>query len=378
MKIALVAGETSGDTLGAGLVREIRRLAPDAEFEGIAGPRMIEAGARSLYDMDAISIMGLDGLFANLKTILAIRDGLHRRFLDTRPDVFVGIDVPDFNLGLEYRLRRAGIPTIHYVSPTVWAWRRYRIRKIRKAVDHMLALFPFEADFYRKHGIPVTFVGHPLADTVSQMPRNEARRELGLSGDGRVVALLPGSRGSEIARLGKPFLAAAALLLERDETLRFVVPSANAGVRAGIESSLGKALPSDRVTLIDGRAQIALRAADAALLASGTAALEAALTGTPMVVAYRVSAVSYCLVKLFSTVDHYSMPNHLLDEPIVPEFIQRAATPENLAAAVWSFLADGVQRVAMRDALAGIRETLAVGADRRASKVVLEMAGGSL
>lgn len=377
MKIALVAGEASGDMLGAGLIREITRIAPDATFEGIAGPRMRAEGASSLYDMDAISIMGVDGLFRNLKKILTIRNGLYEHFIKTRPDVFVGIDVPDFNLGLEYRLRRAGIPTVHYVSPTVWAWRRYRIRKIRRAVDHMLTLFPFEASFYREHGVPVTFVGHPLADSVHRVGVSEARERLALEPGSRIVALLPGSRYSEIERLAMPFAGAARRLQDRGESLHFIVPCASDGIRDRLDAIFSRTLDHSSFTLIDGNAQLALQAADVALLASGTAALEAALSCTPMVVAYRVSALSYILVRMFSTVKYYSMPNHLLDTPMVPEFIQGAATAENLAAAVAEFLDHPQRCERMRRSLAGIRESLAVGADARAARVVVAMAGCS-
>lgn len=375
MRVALVAGETSGDLLGAGLVREIAARARGATFEGIAGPRMCREGASTLYAMESISIMGLDGLVNNLRHILSIRNALFERFADTKPDVFVGIDVPDFNLGLEYRLRRAGIPTVHYVSPTVWAWRRYRLRKIRRAVNHMLTLFPFEARFYEERGIPVTFVGHPLADRIELLDRSEARRRLGIATAGPIVALLPGSRSSEISRLGGLFVETALLLGDVVPGLRFVLPCAGAHIRDGLHHLVAEAGMEDRITLIDGNAQVALQAADVALLASGTAALEAALVATPMVVAYRVSPLSYHVVKWFTTVSHYSMPNHLLDTPVVPEFIQKDATAPRLAAAVREFLDDAARRECMRSRLSGIRESLAVGADRRAAQVVLDVAG---
>ena len=374
MNIALVAGETSGDMLGAGLIREITRRVPDARFEGIAGPRMIAQGARTLHAMESISIMGLDGLFDSLRHILSIRRGLCERFINSRPDVFVGIDVPDFNLGLELKLRRAGIPTIHYVSPTVWAWRRYRIHKIRRAVGHMMTLFPFEADFYHRHGVPVTFVGHPLADRVEDVPASTARHRLSLPAEGRVVALLPGSRRSEVALLAEPFVEAARQLLATHADLHFVVPCASPAIRERLEGLLTGFLPAARVTLVDGAAQLALRAADVALLASGTAALEAALTCTPMVVAYRVSATSYLMVRMFSTVTHYSMPNHLLEEPLVPEFIQGDATAPKLAGAVSAFLDDDGRRARLKASLAGIRGQLAVGADVRAADIVVDVA----
>ncbi len=374
MNIALVAGETSGDMLGAGLIREITRLVPDARFEGIAGPRMIAEGARTLYAMESISIMGLDGLFNSLRHILSIRRDLAGRFIARRPDVFVGIDVPDFNLGLELRLRRAGIPTVHYVSPTVWAWRRYRVRKIRRAVGHMMTLFPFEADFYSRHDVPVTFVGHPLADRVEDVPAGEARSRLSLPRDGRVVALLPGSRNSEIATLGGPFIDAARRLLDGHGDLRFVVPCATPAIRDRVHQLAVDRLPADRIMLLDGNAQLAMQAADVALLASGTAALEAALLRTPMVVAYQVSDLSYLMVRMFSTVKHYSMPNHLLPKPMVPELIQADATGEKMAAAVAAFLDDASRREALRRALSGIREQLAVGADAHAARIVVDTA----
>jgi lipid-A-disaccharide synthase len=374
MKIALVAGEASGDLLGSGLIREIRRLVPDARFEGIAGPRMVGEGARTFYAMESISIMGLDGLFKNLLNILSIRRGLHRRFVQSRPDVFVGIDVPDFNIGLEARLKSAGIPTVHYVSPTVWAWRRYRIRKIRRAVTHMMTLFPFEADFYEEHGVPVTCVGHPLADGISVLSREEARNRLDLPESEAVVAVLPGSRDSEIARLGELFVAAAQKLAEAHPRLHFVIPCARPDLRDRLHLMVRNVLPAGASTLVDGNAQLCLQSADVALLASGTAALEAALVGTPMVVAYRVSALSYAMVKMFSTVDHYSMPNHLLQRPIVPEYLQGEATADNLADAVGQLLEDPKRRQDFRSALAGIRDQLALGADRRAARIVVDVA----
>jgi lipid-A-disaccharide synthase len=284
--------------------------------------------------------------------------------------------VPDFNLGLEYRLRRAGIPTVHYVSPTVWAWRRYRIRRIRKAVGHMMTLFPFEEAFYRQQGVPVTCVGHPLADRVEPILVVEARDRLGLPADVPVVALLPGSRDGEISRLGELFIRVARELLGSRSNLHFVVPCASPTIRDRLHLWANARLPPDRVTLIDGNAQMAMRAADVALLASGTAALEAALMCTPMVVAYRVSTMSFLMVKSFSTVKHYSMPNHLLEQPIVPEFIQSDATCDNLASAVAEFLDDKSKRNDMRTALAGIRESLALGADERAARIVIAAAGG--
>lgn len=378
MKIALVAGETSGDILGAGLLERIRALRPDAEFLGIAGPRMCGEGTESLYPMDSISIMGLDGLVQNLRSILAIRTDLFDKFTRFKPDVFVGIDVPDFNLTLEHRLRKSGIPTVHYVSPTVWAWRRYRIHKIRKAVSHMLTLFPFEEQFYQAHDIPVTLTGHPLADRITPLSKQAARQSLGLPVDGRWVALLPGSRGSEISRLGQPFIDAACLLCSTHHDIRFVIPCATPRIFDTMKKLVERQPLVDRFTLIHGNAQLALQSADVALLASGTAALEAALLCTPMVVAYRVSLTSYLMVKFSTRVEHYSMPNHLLEQPIVPEFIQQRVTPENLSAAVNEYLVNEKANADMRAELSKIRGALALGADARAAEVVINIAEGRL
>ncbi len=374
LRVALVAGETSGDTLGAGLIREIRRRVPEVEFEGICGPEMRAEGARSLFPMDSISIMGLDGLFGSLYKILNIRSQLYRKFVLEKPDVFVGIDVPDFNLGLEVRLKKAGIRTVHYVSPTVWAWRQYRIRKIRHAVDRMLTLFPFEAHYYEQHGVPVTCVGHPVADQIDLPAIGVARQRLSLPLNAPIVALLPGSRHSEVSRLAPIFAETATRLLARHPEVHFVVPCAGQAIRGELDRSLGSVIPENSVTRIDGNARLAMRASDVVLLASGTAALEAALVATPMVVAYRVSLASSLMVKAFSTVEHYSMPNHLLPEPIVPEYLQDEARPENLLRAVEKYLLDESANAAMRRSLGGILESLKMNADAASARAVLQVA----
>ncbi|MFT5111677.1 MAG: lipid-A-disaccharide synthase [Parasphingorhabdus sp.] len=370
VKIAIVAGETSGDNLGAGLIRELKLRLPDVQFEGIGGPAMQAEGMQSYFPMHKISIMGLDGLVRHLHEILGIRRKLIQLFLNSPPDLFVGIDVPDFNLGLELKLRTSGIRTLHYVSPTVWAWRSYRIHKIRKAVGHMLTLFPFEADFYRDHNVPVTCVGHPIADQVS---REKVEPLLDSSGKPivhPVIALLPGSRRSEIERLG-PVFTQVALRLIQQFNVHIVVPCANERVRPVLHETILKHLPEDRCTAIDGNARIALRGAKVALLASGTAALEAALVGTPMVVAYKVSLASFVMVKVFSKVKHYSMPNHLLEQAPVPEFIQQQATADNLFNGVKYFLQNESERLALREKLLGIQTSLQLNADISAAQAVL-------
>jgi lipid-A-disaccharide synthase len=373
VQIAIVAGEPSGDRLGAGLVRELLRRHPGLEIEGVGGPGMEDAGCRMLYHMDRIGVMGLDGLREKLGDILAIRRDLAKRWAANPPDAFVGVDVPDFNLGLEVRLRRRGIPCVHYVSPTVWAWRGYRIHKIRRAVDHMLALFPFEEKYYRQHRIPVTCVGHPMADQIGEPDPAAARSTLALTGE-PIVALLPGSRRSEVSRLAEPLLAAARQLMERYPDIRFVLPFANDGVRrvfAGVAGDLSD-LP---LVAIDGNARLALEAADVAVLASGTASLEAALLRVPHVVVYRLPPVSFWLMGRLRQVDHFAMPNHLLPSPRVPELIQHQATPENIVAAVCAYLQNPDLMQQLRDEFAAIHQDLNRDADRLAGDVVEQYIG---
>ena len=369
VNIAIVAGETSGDNLGAGLIREFRRHLDNASFEGIGGPAMQAEGMSSLYPMEKISIMGLDGLVRHLREILNIRANLVERFSKQRPDIFVGIDVPDFNLGLEYRLRAQGIKTIHYVSPTVWAWRSYRVKKIRRSVDHMLTLFPFEADFYRKHNVPVTCVGHPIADQVAAGGTVDTS-EWSLDSSRDLVAVLPGSRRSEIERLGPVFAETASRLI-RERNVHIVVPSASEQVKPVLKSCLLDHIPAEQVRTVDGNARQVLRRARVALLASGTAALESALVGTPMVVAYKISLASYLMVKAFSNVEHYSMPNHLLEKATVPEFMQADATADNLFRAVCDYLDNDALHADMRQQLNGILNSLCRNADVSAANAVM-------
>lgn len=377
MNIGIVAGETSGDYLGAGLVHELLRYRPDAEFHGICGPRMQSLGLQSMFPMESISIMGVDDLLTSIRQILRTRRQLERFFLRNRPDVFVGIDVPDFNLGLEAKLRRHGIRTVHYVSPTVWAWRGYRIRKIRRAVDHMLTLFPFEADYYRRHNVPVTYVGHPIADEIDEhIDVGAARRRLGIDHAALVVALLPGSRVSELKRLGKIFIESANELKQRYPEAEIIAPMANEYTLryfSGLVETWGRA----QIRIVTGQAREVMTAADVVLLASGTAALEAALLRKPMVVAYRVSAFSSYLVRLFAHVKHFSMPNNLLDEPLVPEFMQDQATVTNLVNAVATYLDEPLSRAAVAARFLEIWRSLRCGANQRAAEAVLSVASGS-
>lgn len=376
MRIALVAGEPSGDLLGQGLLRAIRRRQPQAEFVGIGGPLMEAEGCRSLYPMERLSVMGLAEVAGRLPELLSQRRRLARELTALAPAVFVGIDAPDYNLGLEQRLRRAGIPTVHYVSPSVWAWRSHRIRGIKASADLMLTLFPFEAEFYQRAGMPVTCVGHPLADAIPlDNPAAPARQRLGLEADTPWVALLPGSRGSEIRYLAPLLLATARWLAERRPGLRFVVPLVNARARALVEQAMAAA-PGLPVTLVDGRSREVMAAADGIILASGTAALEALLINRPMVVTYRVHPITYAIARRLLHVDRYSLPNLLAGRELVPELIQHDARPERLGAALLAQMEDPAAAAALHQAAENIHRQLRRDADTRAAEAVLALAAG--
>ena len=341
IRVALVAGEASGDILGCGLMQAIKQRHPDAEFIGVGGARMEAEGLKSFFPMERLAVMGLVEVLGRLFELLRRRRQLARELIAAKPDVFIGIDAPDFNLGLELKLRRAGIKTVHYVSPSVWAWRQKRVLKIREACDLMLTLFPFEAQFYDEHQVPVRFVGHPLADAIPQQADRAAAREaVDLPQDEPVVALMPGSRGGEVARLGELFLDAAIRLRALRPGIHFLLPCATPERREQLEQMLaGRDLP---LTLLNGRSHEALAACDAVLIASGTATLEALLYKRPMVVAYRVAPLTYRVLKRLVKSPYISLPNLLAERLLVPELIQDAATPEALAQAV-APLIDGGQ-----------------------------------
>ena len=377
MKVGMVAGEASGDLLGAGLIRALRERVPDASFEGVAGPEMIAAGCEPWEDAEVLSVMGLVEPLKVLPRLLRLRRTLAKRWIESPPDVFVGIDAPDFNLGLESRLKARGIPTAHYVSPSVWAWRQGRIKKIRKAADCVLCILPFEKRFYDEHGVPAEFVGHPKADKAPEHASTaDARRKLGMDPDASVVAVLPGSRGSEVSRLGPAFATAAAILREGRPSLRFVTPVATPKLRSMIETELENAGVSAAFMLLDGQSEDAMAAADVVLLASGTAALESALLCKPTVAAYQISPISMAIVRAFklSKLHHYTLPNLLTETALVPEFIQEDATPEALANAVDRLLSSPEQAAAVRERFATLRSELALDADQRAADAVLSLA----
>jgi len=377
MHIALVAGETSGDLLGAGLIREIRRVDPHATFEGVAGPAMKREGCDVLEDAEALAVFGLIEPLARVPRLLRLRRSLVDRWTADPPDAFVGIDAPDFNLGLERRLKVAGIPTVHYVCPSVWAWRQGRVSRIAAAVDKVLCLLPFEQAFLADHGIAADFVGHPLANaTPANADDGAARARIGVSGS-PVVAVLPGSRMSEVTRLGPVFAKTAGRLAERHPAVQFIAPMATAEIRNHFEGLLDEGTRS-RFILLDGDAESAICAADVALLASGTATLQTALLGKPMVVAYRLAALTYAIATTFNLVKvpYVALPNLLTEEPLVPEFIQGAATPDNLAAALDALIADDARRAHIEAEFSVLRSKLARNADRRAAEAVMSLARG--
>ena len=378
LRIALVAGEASGDLLGAGLVRELKKRFPDARFAGIGGPRMLAEGFEAWHESSELAVMGLAEVLRHLPRLLRLRAGLRRRLLDWRPDVFIGIDAPDFNLGLERKLKQAGIRTVHYVSPSVWAWREGRAAKIGRSADRVLCLFPMEPPIYQRHGIDARFVGHPLAEAFEAVPdRRAARERLGLAQDIPVLAVLPGSRQGEIQRLWPTFINAARLVTLQMPGLAVAVPAADPACRAAIEAGLAKSQLAN-VALYDGQAHDVMVAADVVLLASGTAALEAMLAKRPMVVGYRISALTYRLVMALGMmrVSTYSLPNVLANEPIVPELMQHDCTPENLAESVMLWFRDEDARATLLPRYEHIHAKLRGNADAAAADAVAELLAG--
>lgn len=372
LRIALVAGEASGDILGSGLMRAIKARHPDVEFIGVGGPLMEAEGMVSHFPMERLSVMGLVEVLGRLRELLAKRKELVQTLISQKPDVFIGIDAPDFTLNIELQLRRAGIKTVHYVSPSVWAWRQKRVLKIREGCDLMLTLLPFEARFYEEKGVPVKFVGHPLADTIPlQADRAAARIELGL-GAGPVVALMPGSRGGEVGRLGSLFFDAAERLLASRPGIKFVLPCASPQRREQIEQLLaGRDLP---VLLLDGRSHVALAACDAVLIASGTATLEALLYKRPMVVAYRMAPITFWILKRLVKSPYVSLPNLLAQRLLVPELLQDDASAEALAQSILPLLDDAQVQTAGFDE---IHRTLRRDASNQAADAVLSLIGRS-
>jgi lipid-A-disaccharide synthase len=340
LRIGVLAGEASGDILGSRVLKELRAQCDELIVEGIGGPLMEAQGLTSMFPMDRLSVMGFVEPLKRLPELLHIRRAVFEHFRDNPPDIFLGIDSPDFNLRLERKLREQGIKTAHLVSPSVWAWRQGRVKKIKQSVDLMLCLFPFETQVYQDHQVPVRFVGHPLADELpNRVDALAARQALGLATDNKLLAMLPGSRSGEVSRLAPAFLAAARLLWQQNPQLRFVMPAANTAREVELKALLAQQ-PDLPVTLVCGHSRETMAAADAVLLASGTATLEAALIKRPMVVTYRMAAFSWWLVTRLVKISFAALPNVLAGRSVVPELLQDAAVPEAMAAAIEPLLAD--------------------------------------
>ncbi|MGH1469694.1 MAG: lipid-A-disaccharide synthase [Cellvibrionaceae bacterium] len=373
IRIGILAGESSGDTLGAGLMRSVKARYPKAIFEGIGGPKMIAEGCHSFSDQERLAVMGYVEPLKRLPELLGIRKKIREHFLSNPPDVFIGIDSPSFNLPLERQFKEAGIKTVHYVSPQVWAWRQGRVKKIANSVDLMLTLFPFEAKFYNDHDVPVTFVGHTLADQLALDPDvSEARKALGLTNREQVIALLPGSRGSEVKLLAPEFLAAAQLCIQKNPQFKFLIPAANKKRLVQLETILAD-FPELPVTLMLGRSHEIMCAADAVMMASGTTTLEAMLLKKPMVVAYKFPALSYAILSRLIKTPHIALPNILAGKELVPEIIQDDVSPELLSEKIMSYFEDEKKVNELKNEFLTIHKTLKQDADKKAAAAVLNL-----
>lgn len=373
LRIGIVVGEASGDILGAGLMVALRKHFPEAEFSGIGGPRMLALGFHSFFPQDRLAVMGLVEPLKRLPELLKIRGFLRDHFIAEPPAAFIGIDSPDFNLTLEGDLKEKGIPTVHYVSPSVWAWRQKRIHKIASSVDLMLTLLPFEAEFYQQHQVPVTFVGHHLADEIPlEIDHQAARRTLHIAEDAKVVALLPGSRSNEVERLGQLFMETAVHCLRRDPDLQFVIPAANADRYRQLHLQLS-AYHEYPIQLVNGQSQTVMAAADVVLMASGTTALEAMLLKRPMVIAYKLSWLSWAILSRMVKTPYVGLPNLLAGKQLVPELLQDAATAEDMSAAVMHYFENPEETQALRDTFYAMHQSLKLNASDRAAEAVAQL-----
>lgn len=376
MRIGIVAGEASGDLLAASLMQAIQARVPGIEFEGIAGPRMQQQGCRVLYSSEKLAVMGLTEVLGRLPALLSIRRDVARHFSAAPPDLFIGVDAPDFNLRLERKLKARGIPTVHFISPSVWAWRQYRVKKIARSTDLMLCLFPFEEQFYAQHGVAARYIGHPLADMIPlDTDMRAARAKLDLEPTGEIVAILPGSRSMEVQNLGPEFVRTAAWILQRRPGTRFITPVASAKTRALFHEILAQYRGELPLMLIDGRSHDVMAAADVVLLASGTAALEAMLLKKPMVVAYRVSKLSAFLLRRMIKVPYYSLPNLLAGKKIIDEFVQEDVHADQLGRHLLGYLEEPERTQALQVRFREIHMQLRRDAAAQAADAVLKLIG---
>ena len=376
----MVAGETSGDLLASRLLAGLRPQLPQAAIHGIGGPRMAEYGFHSDWPMEKLAVRGLFEVIPRYREIKGIQTALRDRLLAEKPALFIGVDAPDFNLGLETQLKQAGIPTIHYISPSIWAWRGGRIKKIAEAVSHMLVVFPFEEAIYKKAGIPVTYVGHPLAEVIPLLPdvTAAARTLSALPLDATVVAILPGSRMSELKYNSAAFVGAAKLLAQRDPTIRFVAPMAGLKQRDYFLQLLAQAGLTDvPLQLVDGQSHTVLAAADAVLVASGTASLEVALFKKPMVIAYKMMRASWEIMRHMGYQPWIGLPNILAQEFLVPELLQDAATPQALADALWQQLTDAGLQASLRQRFTDMHYSLLRNTAKESAQAVLRVMGNA-
>ncbi|MAD58260.1 MAG: lipid-A-disaccharide synthase [Porticoccus sp.] len=371
-KIGIVAGEISGDQLGAGLICSLKSYYPEAEFVGIGGSKMVEQGFSSLFPLDRLSVMGFIEPIKRLPELLKMRKSLFKYFCDKKFDLVIGIDAPDFNLGLEKKLRNMGIKTAHYVSPSVWAWRQNRIKKIRSSVDLMITLLPFEEDFYKKNNIPVVCVGHPLAEDLAlKSGTSEARQKLDLTDD-PVLVLMPGSRASEVQKLSKLFIDAAVQCKKKLANLQIIIPAATPERKIQIQKTLKNYLLND-VRILDGDSHLAISAADVVLLSSGTSTLEAMLMRKPMVVSYRLGILTYALISRIVKIKYAALPNLLVDEPLVPEYLEKNATLENIVPAVMNFFDNPDDVIKLKKRYEVIHESLKCGGSDMAAKALVRL-----
>lgn len=374
LTVALVAGETSGDILGAGLLRALKANNADIHFVGIAGPNMKIEGCQAWYEMDELSVMGIIEVLGRLRRILAIRRDITKRLIKLKPDIFIGIDAPDFNLSLEGKLKQAGIKTVHYVSPSVWAWKQKRVFKIKKNTDLILAFLPFEKAFYDKFDVPCRFIGHKMADDVPLYPDQlAARQQLNIPLECRCLALLPGSRHAEVTLLSTPFLQAAVLLRKRYPDLHIVVPLVNQKRRQEFEQIKMQIAPELDLHLLEGQAREAMIASNAAILASGTVALECMLAKCPMVVGYKMKGLTFWLAKKLIKTPYVSLPNILAGQAIVPELLQHDCTPEQIADRIIPYLEEDTSE--LKAQFLALHQQIRCNADEQAAQSVLEIIG---